>query len=269
ALSRALVDVLLEGSKNRRRSLAHERVWFNLVGFCLRPGFGHQLDAWRVQQLWPLHAAGLQFFNESQSWSEWWTLWRRIAGGLDADAQLHLYNQVSRFINPAATKQMTLAKELKLKSYDDMARLTAVLENLPAAKKVEVGNWMLKRLEKAAANDINFWCLGRIGGRVPFHGSAHNVVPAATAEKWIERTLQEDWQKNRDAGLAAVTMSRMTGDRERDINDALREKILIKLSASKSPEAWAKMVAEVVELNEADSKWVFGETLPSGIKLLA
>jgi len=269
ALSRALADLLLEASKSRRRSLTHERVWFNLVGYCMRPGFGHPLDSWRIQQLWPLHAAGLQFFTESQSWSEWWTLWRRVAGGLDTDAQMHVYEQVAKFINPASARQMQMAKELKLKSYDDMARLTAVLENLSAAKKVEVGNWMLKRLEKASANDINFWCLGRIGGRIPFHGSAHNVVPAVTAAQWITRTLQEDWQKNRDAGLAAVTMSRLTADRERDIDDALRQKVLSKLSASKAPEAWSRMVAEVVELSEADSKWVFGETLPAGLKLLA
>lgn len=269
ALSRALVDVLLEGSKNRRRSVAHERVWFNLVGFCLRPGFGHPLDAWRVQQLWPLHGAGLQFFNESQSWSEWWTLWRRIAGGLDAEAQQRLYNDISKFINPASARQNQLAKEVKLKSYDDMARLIAVLEMLPVTKKVEAGDWLVKHLEKASANDINFWCLGRIGSRIPFHGSAHNVVPAMKAAHWIERTLAEDWTKNRDAGLAAVMMSRLSGDRERDIDDALRQKIVEKLTLSKSPDAWTDMVTHIVELTESDSKWVFGETLPSGLKLLA
>ena len=68
--------------KSRRRSENHERVWLSLVGFCLRPGFGYPLDDWRVEQLWKTYSQTIQFVNERQNWTEWWTLWRRIAGGL-------------------------------------------------------------------------------------------------------------------------------------------------------------------------------------------
>jgi hypothetical protein len=40
ALLRTLFGALLQGARRRRRSAQHERTWFNLVGFTLRPGFG-------------------------------------------------------------------------------------------------------------------------------------------------------------------------------------------------------------------------------------
>ena len=45
---RELWSALFAGLKRRRRSADHERVWLNLIGFCLRPGYGYPLDAWRV-----------------------------------------------------------------------------------------------------------------------------------------------------------------------------------------------------------------------------
>ncbi|MET5021389.1 hypothetical protein AAHH78_42195, partial [Burkholderia pseudomallei] len=49
--------------------------------------FGHPLDDWRVAQLWTLFDDGIQDVNDARVWTEWWTLWRRAAGGLDDDAQ--------------------------------------------------------------------------------------------------------------------------------------------------------------------------------------
>src|SRR5439155_26290686 len=58
ALCRRLWDFLAEAAEQRRRSPAHVRRWYNLVGYCLRPGYGDPLDNFRVDQLWKLlHAA--------------------------------------------------------------------------------------------------------------------------------------------------------------------------------------------------------------------
>ena len=91
---RALFGVLLEGIKHRRRSANHERIWLSLTGYCLRPGFGESLDDWRIEQLWRMYSQNLQFINESQNWSEWWTLWRRVAGGLDTGQQEQIYDEL-------------------------------------------------------------------------------------------------------------------------------------------------------------------------------
>jgi hypothetical protein len=102
-LLRELFGALFAGVKNRRRSADHERVWFNLVGYTLRPGFGYPLDEWRVKQLVQAALrAGVQFAPEPQNWSEHWTLFRRIAGGLDAAAQRELLDQVEWYLEPPA-----------------------------------------------------------------------------------------------------------------------------------------------------------------------
>ena len=56
-LCRRLWDFLAEVADERRRSPAHLSRWYNLVGFCLRPGFGDPLDRFRIEQLWKLMAA--------------------------------------------------------------------------------------------------------------------------------------------------------------------------------------------------------------------
>ena len=83
AAIRTLWDVLLGGQAPRAApARQHEARWLNLCGFLLRPGFGHALDEWRIQQLWKLYSQGLRFPRAAQCRVEWWGLWKRIAGGL-------------------------------------------------------------------------------------------------------------------------------------------------------------------------------------------
>jgi hypothetical protein len=60
----------------------------------------------------------------------------------------------------------------------------------------------------------------------------------------------------------------MSGDRSRDIDDALRLKICEKLKLSKAPVPWLEMVEQVKELDEKEEKQLFGEALPPGLKLI-
>ncbi len=267
-LLRALFSTLLEGYKYHRRSENHERVWLSLAGFCLRPGFGYPLDDWRVEQLWKLYPQGIQFVNETQNWTEWWTLWRRIAGGLPVVAQEQIFADIAKFINPAAARQPGVAKQIKNRGYDDMVRLAAVLERLPVDKKIQLGDWFLKRLQKAGEPTQTWWAVGRIGARMPFHGSSHNVIPADVVCNWLTQILSEDWKKTPHAGFAATLIARMSGDRARDIDDAVRLQIIAKLKLSKAPSSWIEMVEQVKELDEKEEKQIFGEALPPGLKLL-
>lgn len=267
-LLRALFTALLEGSKYNRRSENHERVWLSLTGFCLRPGFGYPLDDWRVDQLWKSYPQGIQYVNETQNWTEWWTLWRRIAGGLSASAQEQIFNDIAKFLNPASARQPGVAKLIKNRGYDDMVRLSAVLERLPVAKKIQLGEWLLNRLEKAGEPGQSWWAVGRIGARSPFHGSSHNVIPPDTACLWLEQILSVDWKKTPQAGFAATLIARMSGDRARDIDDDRRGQILDKLMLSKAPFSWIAMVEQFKELDENEEKQIFGEALPPGLKLI-
>jgi molecular chaperone DnaK (HSP70) len=267
-LLRAMFGVLLDGAKYQRRSENHERVWLSLAGFCLRPGFGYPLDDWRVEQLWKNYPHGIQFVNETQNWTEWWTLWRRIAGGLNTEAQEKIFADIAKFINPAAARQPGVAKQIKNRGYDDMVRLSAVLERLPVAKKIQLGEWLLKRLEKAGEPSQTWWAVGRIGARMPFHGSSHNVIPADIVSLWLQQMLAIDWKKIPQAGFAATLIARMSGDRARDIDDAVRLQVIEKLKLSKAPASWVDMVEQFRELDEKEEKQIFGEALPPGLKLI-
>ncbi|WP_334042764.1 Hsp70 family protein [Burkholderia ambifaria] len=267
ALARELFDALLARARRRRRSADHERAWLNLAGYCLRPGFGHPLDAWRIEQLWPLFDDGIQYVNDAQVWSEWWTLWRRVAGGLDDDAQAQVRDAIA-FLEPSDDKRRKLPFDPAKVGPADMTRLSASLERLPVERKVELAERLIVQLQKPAERTLCAWALGRIGARRPFYGSAHSVVPAGMANRWLDALFALDWKQVEPAAFAAAQIARMTGDRERDLPDDTREAVIKRLSAANASAAWIDMVREAIAFDEADTARVFGETLPAGLKLL-
>ncbi|MFL9953778.1 hsp70 family protein [Paraburkholderia nemoris] len=267
ALLRELFGALWERARRRRRSADHERSWLNLAGYCVRPGFGYPLDEWRVEQLWSLFDDGIQYVNEGQVWSEWWTLWRRAAGGLDESAQLRVLDAMA-YLQTAAQSRHKLPFDVSKTGFTDMVRLSASLERIPVERKIELGESVLTRLKKPAENHQSWWAVGRIGARRPFYGSAHSVVPPDIAALWLNTILALDWKKVDPAAFAAVQIARMTGDRSRDLPEDVRHAVVRKLEAANAPRAWITMVSETVELDDADEGRVFGESLPAGLKLI-
>jgi hypothetical protein len=278
-LLRRLFDALMERAKGRRRSAEHERVWLNLAGWCLRPGFGDPLDDWRIQQLWALFPAGAQYFKDSQVRAEWWTLWRRVAGGLSTEAQLRLLDDFAFNLQAEPADRAKRPATLVDGSEDDMLRLGASLERIPAAYKAEIGDWMVARImdipitpkpdAKAAATYARYlWALARVGARTPLHGSAHEVAPPDAAGRWLTELMQLDWKRIEPAGFAAAHLARKTGDRTRDIDDDLRAQVLQRLAAAGAPASWSGQVRDVVELDQESSTRMFGDALPPGLKLL-
>ena len=88
SLMRSFWEVLMEVEPGRRHSIEHETRWLNLAGYSLRPGYGLAVDDWRVAQTWRLQqSAGVRHEKNEQARSEWWVLWRRIAGGLTQGQQ--------------------------------------------------------------------------------------------------------------------------------------------------------------------------------------
>ncbi|MFX1677428.1 hsp70 family protein [Paraburkholderia sp. A2WS-5] len=267
-LLRELFGALWERAARRRRSPDHERLWLNLAGFCVRPGFGYPLDEWRVEQLWTLFDDGIQHVNEGQVWSEWWTLWRRTAGGLDEAAQEQVLEAMRWLEEAASSKKHKLPFDPAKLGHADMVRLYASLERIGAERKIEIGEQLLARLQKPAENHQSWWAVGRIGARLPFYGSAHGVVAPEVATRWLDAILALDWKKVEPAMFAAAQIARMTGDRSRDLEPAVREAVLKRLEGANAPATWIQMVREVVTLDSADTGRVFGEALPAGLKLM-
>src|SRR5207244_13330172 len=113
-LCRRLWEFLAESADQRRRSPAHLSRWYHLVGYCLRPGFGDPLDRYRVEQLWKLlHApprpepgkpARANAPRPPEGGADYWIMWRRVAGGLNASLQGALYNRLRSVLVPAQGK---------------------------------------------------------------------------------------------------------------------------------------------------------------------
>jgi hypothetical protein len=266
---RELFGQLLAAAKRRRRSADHERLWFHLAGYCLRPGFGYPVDPWRVEQLWALYAEGVQFTTDPAVWSQYWILWRRVAGGLDQAQHQKLYADLRPYLEPPGARPRQKPKGPRAQGLEDMVRLAASLERLPSEQKTELGGFLLARLEKAELSPASvYWSLGRLGARAPFYGSAHSVIASEAAAVWLERLLTLDLRKTEQAAFAVAQLARFTHDRARDLEPALRARAAERLAQAPGNDPWVKLVREGGELSANEVGRVFGESLPPGLRLL-
>jgi len=267
-LLRVLFDALLARAKRRRRTVEHERVWLNLAGWCLRPGVGAELDAWRMEQVWALYAQGLGHGKEAGNWTEWWVFWRRVAAGLNEAQQMELLEDVAGHMQKAVQQTARSGGKSSHGSYDDMLRLFAAMEAVPWQYRQEMGQWMLQRLKRPDESVQTWWALGRLAARQPLAANAHLVMPPEAAQEFLDATLAQDWRKNETAMFAAVQMARMTGDRARDLPDEVRARVLEKMRAAGAPARWTAMVEQAVQMQAEDHRRSFGDSLPPGLVLL-
>ncbi len=263
---RQLFSPIISGKKRRRRSELHERNWLKLAGFTLRPGFGFHTDQWRIDQIWPIYQQGIHF-KSKQSWNDWWTLWRRVAGGLNQQQQEAILTDVAKYLHPASIRSPKMVKESEERSYEGMVKLSASLEHLDVDDKILLASWFLKRLKKTAFAQAHWWALGRLASRSLFYGHANSVIPPEQVANWMSELLVLNWKQQPIIGFAAVLMCRKTGDRTLDIAQPLRDTVLTKLKASRAPDSWVQLVATRKVLDESETQRLFGEALPAGLQL--
>src|SRR6218665_2590685 len=97
---RELWSSLFAGASKRRRTADHERVFYSLAGYTLRPGFGYPLDHWRAEQTFSLFEPLVQHHTEKSVWVEFWVMWRRVSGGLSESQQRKLYDYLKPHLSP-------------------------------------------------------------------------------------------------------------------------------------------------------------------------
>jgi molecular chaperone DnaK (HSP70) len=271
-LLRELWSELFKRASRRRRSADHERVFFQLAGYSLRPGFGYPLDEWRCQQTFPLFRESVTFHAEQPIWSEFWVMWRRLAGGLAEGQQQELWDylkpHLARRISAEASKNSAKPRGIQPEGLDEMVRVAASLEHLNPADKVVLGQWIIERVKGAeTAAGPWAWALGRLGARAPLYGSLHKTVPATEATAWLSLLLDAGLERIDSTAFAAAQLARLTGDRSRDLDDEIRARALAALKAAAAPEAWLRMLTEVAALETADAALALGDTLPIGLRL--
>ncbi len=282
-LIRALWTPLWESSGNRSASRDHEAAWLGLAGILLRPGFGDPLDPGRIENLWTVFRGGMAFEEELWTRVGWWVLWRRVSGGLSRGQQLELSNRLAPpLLTGAALKAAGKAgkskKGKKGKDEDEggmnrqelaeMWRTVASLERIPASSKEGLGDVAL-RSAIAGRGDFASWALGRFGARIPLYGPVEETVAKAKVESWLDRLLGLDWSKQRGIALAIAQLARLSGDPARDVSEALRTQLVDRLRASGASANLVELLLEVKVLKESERGQMFGDALPTGLRLTA
>jgi hypothetical protein len=265
-INRSLCDELLQHSKRRRRSAQHERLWFHLTGFSLRPGFGDTKDPQRLTELWPLYASGLQYEKESQNLIDWWNFWRRISSGLSTQQQECIYQDLAIYFSEKYFNSNKLQQQLKKQGFEDIIKLVANLEKLSSQEKQHIIQHLLKILAKKSQQPALWWALGRIGSREML---TPNLEPlsAQMAESILDATLKQNVEKIPQAAFASAVIAKTTTNPEKNINDNLRHQVKNQLNNKKLPKSWLALFEGSHDSN--NEKAVFGETLPIGISLKA
>jgi molecular chaperone DnaK (HSP70) len=255
-------DVLIEVAAGRKKSPRHEMRWLNLSGFCLRPGFGVAGDDARVHDLRAIASNELVFVDDLQCQVGTLALLRRIVGGINASEQQALYRKhTSRSVGQ---KKGRVNRQLDYEGW----RLVASLEHLLAGTRALLGDELVAKIRKNPGDAIWLWSLARLGARIPLYGPLHSVVTAEIAGEWL-KVLLDLSPFTAVTGSAIVLIARRTGDRSRDIDDAIREQAISRLAALGIAEETIQLLSKNVPPEPSDAVRSLGESLPPGLQVVS
>jgi hypothetical protein len=271
--ARAVFDALADADvmPTRKKSAQHEERWLNLAGFCLRPGTGAPLDAWRAKQMWGVFNEGLANGKAEPCRLAWWIAWRRIAGGMSKGQQEQIYDRLGALLlpNPKQQKKLSEVKASK-QEQQEMWRAVASMERLDPSFKMKLGDELMRRMDtrKGREDATCSWALGRLGARVPLYGPLNAVLPASKAGAWLDQLLAWDWPEPDKIAFPLAQLARRTGDRTRDLDDAMRARVAAFVRALPGGERAAVLVEQVVALEAREERVALGDTLPAGLRLV-
>jgi molecular chaperone DnaK (HSP70) len=269
ATNRALFDALID-LPNGRADAEREQRWLHWLGFCLRPGRGAPLDAWRARRMWGVFNENLAHPRSEPGRLAWWITWRRVGGGLAKGQQEQIYDRLAPLLLPSAKQAKKLA-ELKASKQElaEMWRTVASLELLSPGQKGKLGDELVARLSsrKGREEASNLWALSRLGARVLLYGPLNAVVSAQKVAEWLPALLAGDWPEPEKVAFALAQLGRRTGDRSRDLDDASRGKLAAAVRALPGGERAAVLLEQVVELEAREERVAMGDTLPAGLRL--
>ena len=270
ATIRALFDALVEVVAERKRSSEHESRWLHLAGFCMRPGFGAPLDAWRAKVMWGVFHENICFAKSEPNRLAWWIVWRRIAGSLNNGQQEQIFDRLAPSLVLSAKHAKKFA-EVKA-SKQEMAELWRVvgsLERLPQSQKVRLGDELLRRMatRKGREDAVHLWALSRIGARVLLYGPLNAVVSMHRVRDWFDAMSSWDWPEPDKVAFALAQLARRTGDRSRDLDDATRARVAAMVRELPGGARAAVLIDEIVPLDAREELVALGDTLPAGLRM--
>jgi hypothetical protein len=223
---------------------------------------------WKMMQAPPRAEAGRTAPRAPEGGADYWIMWRRVSGGLNASLQQALYERLRPALLPTKGRAAVKpgANELA-----EMWRAAASLERLDVKHKDLLGQALLKPLRRSPVPTYGFWALTRLGARVLLYGPLNAVLHHQIVERWLDAILpfQPSHESERMSWAFCLTqLARRTGQRVLDVDDSHRHSVLATLQSLRVPEHWARMVEEVSELESEEQSQMFGESLPIGLRLL-
>jgi hypothetical protein len=271
AVLRELWNGLMQCGDYRKKSPAHEARWMNLIGWCLRPGFGYPGDDWRVGETWrSVHNKLVH--RTAENLSETVVLWRRISGGFTSGQQKALYQDLWPRVR--STLLGGSGASLNSNVLNEYLRLIGSLEWIDIADKGFVAQQLLDALGRKKNHAIAgpvLWTLARLGSRVPVYANLQMIVGARQIGAWSERLLELENQLPESSinaiSLCLTLWCRLTGDRYRDIDPNVRSRVVKWMMAKKVSEHQLEMVQRGGGFDRDDAATVLGEALPLGFSL--
>jgi molecular chaperone DnaK (HSP70) len=261
---RALWDALWALEPSRARTPEHEARWLNLAGFLLRPGFGDPGDDLRVNRLWRVLGADLRHPRATQCRAEWWNLWKRVAGGLSVRQQQHLLQQVS----PALLRKgKTKGPRPGPQELREMWQAVGSCERLPSSPRAELADTLVADAVRGRTTEQELWALARLAARVPIYGPLNCVVSRERATASVERLLGSEWPRADAYGFAVAQIARASGDRERDLDATVRDRVARRLETLPDGARLARIVRAPVALEAREEARLLDESLPAGLRL--
>ena len=265
-MCRRLWEPLENALNQRTKSPPHLARWYNLVGFCLRPGFGDPLDRYRVEALWKALSGSASAKTQTiEGGADYWIMWRRVAGGLNTALQQSLFAKLKPTLLPGKSSSRPSTNE-----WVEMWRAAASLERLDVRTKQSLGEALLKQMNDDTVLPHLFWSLTRLGSRRLLYGPLNAILHPNVVEQWLLKLLP--FQPTNDTQtmgwcFCLAQLARKTGIRSLDINDEIRTQVAQMLQSNELPHGWSERVEEVIDDEGDDSSRLFGEALPIGLRL--
>jgi molecular chaperone DnaK (HSP70) len=264
-LIRSVADELLKMVGLRKQSSEHESRWLNLLGFCLRPGFGDGFDEHRIQLLWKIYRGGPIFPKNAQVAAEWWILWRRVAGGLKPGHQRQIIQDLTPLMMTKKGSKVRIPQQERTEIWLALANM----EKLLVKDKIKWGDLLLTELHPKKIRPPLLWAFSRIGARELLYGSSDRVVPPDKVAVWIDKLLSIHWRNPQPVAQALVQLARKTGDRARDIEPEQMERIIEWIHQNDLNGSYIRYLQKVIPISGKEQTTVFGESLPSGLVMHA
>jgi hypothetical protein len=263
SLIRSLTDTLIGHKGARGYGADFESRWLNLVGFFMRPGFGDGFDVHRLRQIWQLYGKGPLHGSNAQVMAEWWILWRRVAGGLTAGQQRQFFQDVTPLLLPRQKTKVRLGQQERIEIWMALASM----ERLLAKDKASLGRRLLAEVRPKKSKPQLFWALSRLGARQLLYGPDDRVIAPGEVSDWIDALLSRNWRNPKPVAAALAQLGRLTGDRARDVGEAVRWQVIDWLRGSGEFDHWVRVLERAEPLARQEQTFLLGDDLPAGIVL--